>query len=389
MVNYISSSVIYPVLGSPIPNGVIGINSDGSIHSVLTATAAKAQNIENIKYYQGALVPGFINTHCHLELSHLKHQLEEKTGLTNFIKGILAKREQPEEMIISAMEAADKEMHDNGIVAVGDISNQLISREVKQHSKIYYHTFIEVFGFNAPAEQTIHPGLALKVAFEPLKASIVPHAPYSVSTSLFKAIREITTDNDLMSIHNQETAAENELFEKGTGEFAELFKALGIAQSEAHGSGKSAIHYHLPQLPDQINTLLVHNTFTNNTDLAFAKKHHQKLFWCLCPNANLYIEDRLPDVELFQREGIKITLGTDSLASNHRLDLLSEMKTLQDHKQVSFAESLQWATLNGAEFLGIDSQFGSLTVGKKPGIMLINLHDDTMIGEDTVVKRLF
>ena len=384
MITYISADVIYPVTEPPIKNGVIGIHEDGSIHSVLNQT--QAQHINEVKHYGGVLVPGFINTHCHLELSHLRDKIGERTGLTTFIKSILSLRQQPDEDVIDAMHKADQEMYANGIVAVGDISNVLLSKEVKQASKIYYHTFIEVFGFNKPYEPIIAEGLRLKKEFLPLKSSIVPHAPYSVSSELFKEIRELTTEFDLQTIHNQETIGENELFEAGIGKFADFFAELGIAQSNAHNSGENSLHYHLPQLAKNVNTLLVHNTFSNKADIAFAKGQHEHLYWCLCPNANLYIENTLPDVELLKNEAVKITLGTDSLASNHGLNIFSEMRTLQNHKHISFEESLSWATLNGAEFLGIDSQYGSLSIGKKPGIILIQLGSNQIIEELTVQR---
>jgi cytosine/adenosine deaminase-related metal-dependent hydrolase len=387
MVTYISADVVFPVSSNPIANGVIAVNDDGSIKAVLKPT--EAFGIENIIHYKGALVPGFINTHCHLELSHLRGKIEEKTGLPSFIKQILSQRQQPEEDIILAMQKADEEMSQNGIVAVGDISNLLISKSVKQQSKIYYHTFVEVFGFNRPSEPIIEAGLQLKAAFSPLKSSVVPHAPYSVSTSLFKEINKTTHSDDISSIHNQETSGENELFETGTGAFAEFFADLGIAQSEAHNAGKNSLNYHLPQLNKNINTLLVHNTFSNKADVNFARNEHQKLYWCLCPNANLYIENNLPDVDLLKSEEVKITLGTDSLASNHQLSILAEMHTLQDHKNVSFEDALKWATLNGAEFLGIDAQYGSLEVGKKPGILYVNISKNKEISIDTIIKRLF
>jgi cytosine/adenosine deaminase-related metal-dependent hydrolase len=387
MVRYISADFIYPISEAPIRNGVIGIE-DGSINAVLTSSEADSQKIKNIEHYEGVLAPGFINTHCHLELSHLQNRIPEKTGLTGFIKEILAIRDQPTDKINEAMQQADQQMYANGIVAVGDISNQPISKTVKQASQIYYHTFVEVFGFNSPAVDTIAKGLAIKETFAPLRASIVPHAPYSVSSALFSEITKITTVDDILSIHNQETIGENELFESGTGAFADFFKALGIAQSDAHNSKKNALNYHLPQLPKTINTLLVHNTFSNKADLDFAKQQHQKLYWCLCPNANLYIENSLPDVNLLKNEGLKITLGTDSLASNHQLNILAEMKTLQDCKQIRFEESIKWATLNGAEFLGIDSQFGSFEIGKKPGVNLIKLDKDGKIVNDSVQKLI-
>ncbi|SFH30316.1 amidohydrolase family protein [Pedobacter insulae] len=387
MISYISANIIYPVSEPPIENGVIAVDDDGSIHAVLTNE--QAQHLENVIHYEGVLVPGFVNTHCHLELSHLQGKIKEKIGLTGFIQSLLSIRQQPEDLVIAAIERADQEMKANGIVAVGDISNQLISKEVKLRSEIYYHTFVEVFGFNRPAKPTIEDGLQLKYDFMPLKSSIVPHAPYSVSAELFEEIAKATTANDILTIHNQETPSENELFETGTGSFAEFLAELGISQSEAHNSSESSLSYHLPKLPKSVNTLMVHNTFTGKGDVDFAKRTHQQLFWCLCPNANLYIEDTLPDVMLLQNEAVKITLGTDSLASNQQLNILAEMQTLQTNKAIPFQTLLTWATLNGAEFLGIDSQYGSLSVGKKPGIILIELLEGVTIADNTAIKRLF
>ena len=387
MITYISADLIYPVAAPPLKNGVIGVNEDGSIHSILSL--AEVQHGIDIVHYKGSLVPGFINTHCHLELSHLRDKITERTGLTNFIKSILALRQQPDQEVIEAMEKADQEMYENGIVAVGDISNVLISKEVKLQSKIYYQTFIELFGFNRPSAPVIAAGLELKSEFLPLKSSIVPHAPYSVSKELFAEIKKVTTENDVQSIHNQETLAENELFEMGKGKFAEFFADLGIAQSDAHQSGENSIRYHLPKMTKNVNTLLVHNTFSSKADVDFSRTQHQQLYWCLCPNANLYIEDTLPNVELLQNEAVKITLGTDSLASNHQLSILAEMLTLQNHKNILFEDSLKWATLNGAEFLGIEADYGSLSVGKKPGILLVQNFDAEKITSETVIKRLF
>ncbi|TCC94246.1 amidohydrolase [Pedobacter frigiditerrae] len=384
---YITADWIFPVTHPPIKNGVIGVNEDGSINAVLSAE--EAQGIRGVKHYDGVIVPGFINTHCHLELSHLRGKIEEKTGLTTFIKQILSQRQQPEDEIISAMQNADAEMYNNGIAAVGDISNLLISKSVKLKSKIYYHTFVEVFGFNRPSEPIIAAGTEIKKGFEPLKASIVPHAPYSVSPSLFNEIEKVTKFDDISSIHNQETIGENELFEKGTGKFADFFAELGIAKSDAHNSGENSLKYHLPKLSKKVNTLLVHNTFSSKADVDFSKQAHQKLYWCLCPNANIYIENNLPAVDLLKSEDLKITLGTDSLASNHQLNILAEMRTLQDEKGISFEESLKWGTINGADFLGLGAQYGSLEKGKKPGIILISIAEDRMIKKDTTIKRLF
>ncbi|SHG93386.1 amidohydrolase family protein [Pedobacter caeni] len=375
MVSYISASYIYPVSAAPLKDGVIGVDSEGLIKEILTADEAATKGITDIKYYKGALVPGFVNAHCHLELSHLQGKIARHTGLPGFVEQVIRQRQAEESEVIAAMEAADRKMYENGIVAVGDISNKLISKEVKEISGIYYHTFIEAMGFNpVKAGEIIKAAIDLKNAFKPLSGSIVPHAPYSVSDELFHEIRtEGEKNNDLISIHNQETPDENAFFEHKTGSFLKLYQFLGLDIDFFEATGKPSLPSYLPELSATQKTLLVHNTFTSKSDLDFAENHHQLLYWCLCPNANLYIEDKLPELKLLQEANVKITLGTDSLASNDQLSIIEEMKTLQEHFKVSFDELLKWATWNGAEFLGIEDRFGSLAVGKTPGIVLLEI----------------
>jgi cytosine/adenosine deaminase-related metal-dependent hydrolase len=205
---------------------------------------------------------------------------------------------------------------------------------------------------------------------------------------LLTAISTHTQSDDILTIHNQETVAENEFFEKGTGAFVDFLGAVNLLFDEPI-LNQTAIHHALPKLPKKVNTLLVHNTFSSAADIAFATKTHPKLFWCLCPNANLYIENNLPANHLLQHENISLTLGTDSLASNHQLCILSEIQTLQAKTNVSFEQALTWATLNGAKFLGIDAQFGSFEAGKKPGIIWLKTQEQVNKGLKTSIKRLF
>ncbi|WP_293299265.1 amidohydrolase family protein [Pedobacter sp. UBA4863] len=386
MQRYLSADWIYPITHAPIANGVLEVAITGEIVSVLTAEEAINKNIKDVEQFEGVLVPGFVNTHCHLELSHLFEKIPKQTGLPVFVKEIVAQRAATDQVVIAAMDAADKQMYENGIIAVGDISNQLLSKEVKQHSALYYHTFVEVFGVNSPSQPIIDEAIKIRDGYWPLKASVVPHAPYSVSTELFRYIEKITRPQDILSIHNQETAAENEFFEKGTGDFEAMYQRMGVPKSEAHGTGENAIRYHLPQLPNN-TTLLVHNTFTSKADIDFAMAQHQDLYWCLCPNANVYIEDKLPNVNLFFELKDKVTLGTDSLASNHQLSILAEMCTLQQKFHLPFEVLLQWATINGAKFLGIDDWCGSFEIGKIPGVNLIGLDSAGLI-KSIKVKRL-
>ncbi|WP_158798431.1 amidohydrolase family protein [Pedobacter sp. L105] len=390
MRSYLSASWIYPVSSAPLENGVIAIDTDGTILEILTAAAAKSKNIQNIRQYQGILIPGLINTHCHLELSHLFGKIPLHTGLSGFVQQIMQLRAADAEEIEAAMEKADAEMYENGIVATGDISNQLSSRGVKLKSRMYYHTFVETMGFNPEkAADIIKKAEETRDAFAPLKATIVPHAPYSVSEPLFDEIfRTSGAEGESVSIHNQETPDENAFFEKKEGHFLKLYQFLGLDISFFTAKGKSSLQSYLPLLSPAAKTLLVHNTFTSREDLEFAAQTHPNLYWCLCPNANLYIENRLPDVALLKNSGLKITLGTDSLGSNHQLSILAEMFTLQEQAAVSFSELLLWATLNGAAFLGISSQYGSLEKGKRPGINLIEKLDGDRLTAESSIKRL-
>lgn len=390
MLTYLSASTIYPVSTPAIDHGVIALDEQGCVKGLYTQQEAEALSLPVSQHYSGLLVPGFINTHCHLELSHLRDKISQHTGLFKFVSEVMKSRTADSSEIMKAMEQADEEMYQNGIVAVGDISNQAVSASVKQNSKIYYHTFVEAMGFNpAQASSIIAKAKETMDSFEKTKASIVPHAPYSVSDALFAEIATISqTQENLLSIHNQETPSENEFFQHKTGAFLELYKMLGLDLEFYQASGKTSLQTTLPKLPKS-RTLLVHNTQTSLADVAFAKTQHPDLYWCLCPNANRYIEDTLPDVHMLKNEGLRITLGTDSLASNQQLSILEEMKVLQRHKQISFQTLLEWATLNGAKFLGIEDTYGSFELGKKPGVVLLEAIENEQLSGATRIKRLF
>ncbi|MBC7416844.1 MAG: amidohydrolase family protein, partial [Pedobacter sp.] len=196
MLQYFSADWVFPVSSPPIKNGVVAVDESGVISDILTEAKVNYAKVE-AKKYRGTIVPGFINTHCHIELSAMLGIIPKHTGLIKFVETVITKRSQYEAEIDRAMAASDEQMWRNGIVAVGDISNNLSSKKVKLQSNIYYHTFIETLGvIPAKAEEIIEKAVALREEFLPLKASIVPHAPYSVSTKLMELL------NDYAVAHN-------------------------------------------------------------------------------------------------------------------------------------------------------------------------------------------
>jgi len=142
----ISSTYVFTLAGKPIKNGIVVADERGTIVDVVDV-CGDVSEIEGVEYYSGILCPGFVNTHCHLELSYLKDRIPEHTGLPNFLKQIALLRNSDEEFQLLAARQADHFMWKSGIVAVGDTSNNSLPLEVKEKSKLYYHTFIECFGF--------------------------------------------------------------------------------------------------------------------------------------------------------------------------------------------------------------------------------------------------
>ncbi|MFT6815577.1 MAG: cytosine/adenosine deaminase-related metal-dependent hydrolase, partial [Sphingobacteriales bacterium] len=132
-------------------------------------------------------------------------------------------------------------------------------------------------------------------------------------------------------------------------------------------------------------------TFTQIEDIFMAKNYNEHIYWCLCPSANQYIEDTLPNVKLFKKLGLTITVGTDSLASNDKLSIFEELKLLamsMGHHNIQ--DLLEWGSLNGSKMLGIDKRFGTIAKGKKPGLNLIQYVDleNLQLTENSQVLKL-
>jgi cytosine/adenosine deaminase-related metal-dependent hydrolase len=289
------------------------------------------------------------------------------------------------------MKKADEQMWQNGIVAVGDISNQAISATVKENSKIKYHTFIEMLGFEqSKANDIFENALILKEVFSGTAHSLTVHAPYSFSKDLFKKLKIYCKNKEnKISIHMQESEDENSLYGYKQGAFLDFYKEFNINTDDFKASVRNTFKTIIPNLPKKQDVLLVHNTYTNLKDIYFGNRFNLQIHWCFCPNANIYIEGKNPIFENFLLSNFPITIGTDSLASNQQLCILSEMKVIKDKtKNIDLQTLLNWACLNGANFLGIDKEYGSLAIGKKPGLNLLQNLTNNNINQSTTVKKL-
>jgi aminodeoxyfutalosine deaminase len=362
-------------------NSVLITDKEGVVQDIIAIEEAG----ENVQVLSGILSPGFINCHCHLELSHLKNVIPPHTGLIDFLCSVVTKRGFAPELIQAEIIKAEKEMYDNGIVAVGDIGNTADTAIVKSKSKIYWQNFVEVLSFtdekadeNFNHYKSVAETIAKALQSSSLghRTTLVPHAPYTISPKTFQLINE-ATKNQIISIHNQENAAEDELYKTGNGNYLRFFQIFGIDNSPFPVTGKSSIRSVLPYFTNGQTIFLIHNTCMPEEDVVWANEYAAanglKLIYCLCINANLYIENKVPPIDILIKHNCHLVLGTDSYSSNWQLSIASEIAAIQKHfPHIPLEKILQWSTSSGAKAVAVDSSLGNFKNGSKPGILQID-----------------
>jgi cytosine/adenosine deaminase-related metal-dependent hydrolase len=370
----LSAQYVITNTGAPAKRAVISAEDDGTIISI-EPEIESLRDPQSVEFFNGIIVPGFINCHCHLELSHMKGSVAEGTGLENFIMHVRDARNNIPVDEISAAQQTDNLLSDEGVVLCADVCNTSLTFNIKKKSRIQYHNFLEVFGIdpqNAGKRIDEIAEVAVEADSRGLAYSITPHSAYSVSLPLFQLIREKSIMNRVTSIHFMESPAEKH------------FLSDHIFAPADHAS---AI---LDEVTRAGNLILVHNTFTDVETVNRVKKRG-RTYWCLCPGSNMYIEKKMPPVDMLMTEGCNIVIGTDSLASNRSLSILAELKLIQNYfPSIPLQELIRWSTINGAEALGEDNNFGKIEPGKKPGLLLLENTDllNFKLLPETTVTRL-
>ncbi len=368
----LSSQYVITNAGPSLKRAIINTEDDGTIISI-EKTEGDLTEKHTVEFYNGIIIPGFVNCHCHLELSHLKGTIAEGGGLGPFIEQVRNIRKESAESIIKSASQADNGMFRAGIVLCADVCNTSDTFKLKKESSIMYINMLEVFGINPDrAHRSIDEISAVaKIASDmKLRFYIIPHSSYSMSLSLLRLLKEITSRNKVTSIHFMETPAEKSFLEDHSGMLMSSYKSSGLLPSklETVNSHSDAI---LNELTLSGNLILVHNTFADRETVRTVKRR-ENIFWCLCPNSNYYIEKAIPPVTMLLEEDCELVIGTDSLASNTRLDILSELITLQlNYPSLGIEDLVAWATINGARALGEEKYFGTIEPGKKPGLLLL------------------
>ena len=359
----------------PIRNGYVEYDDvDGTIIGI--GECADGEDV-----HPGALVPGFVNGHCHVELSHLYKKFRKGTGMAGFIDQINELRDWAGNDVKARLvkEWMDK-MWADGVSAMADISNDESSFEVKKAHKMYTRTFLEVFGSEPEMCEDVMTGVrALNVQADEvgIDAAPTPHSCYTMSPQLLSASAAAGLERGFISYHSQESQEEEDLLLTGTGAMYENRKRSGMSTPPV--TGESSLKYFIERLADakpapyDEHILLVHNVCLAQDDIDSAKKVMKNVYWAVCPLSNIFIHNALPPIPLMVENGLDVVLGTDSLSSNDDLDMVKELYCLHNNfPQVSMTQLLQWACHNGAKFLKKDDVLGTLSVGKRPGLVLIS-----------------
>ncbi len=378
----------------PLAKGVVTLDDNGTVVDV----GVLDDECESTEFYNGILVPGFVNSHSHLELSHLKGAFTKGSGMAGFIRQINLLRNSVD--LQGRAEAFAREMeqlYNSGVSAVADISNCDETFNYKSESPLYTRTFLEVFGSEPSDADEIVRGvkeLSKKADEIGIDAAPTPHSCYTMSPRLLEMICREALSGGWLSYHNQESWEEEELIKNGSGPLHHEYKRRGLSTPPI--TGEPALLYFLGMLDKvggakESKVLLVHNTFTDEYSAESAIERVKNLFWAVCPLSNLFIHNSLPPLELLRKKGAVITVGTDSLSSNDILSMAEEIKCIDKYfPSIPLGEILQWCTINGARFLGVEDKFGSFEPGKKPGVVLIENVDlvNLKLREISTTRRL-
>ena len=387
----ISAKWLFPISGAPIENGAIEVSPQGEIISVGEAEAGD-------EILDGILVPGFVNAHCHIELSHLVGLFKQGTGMDGFIKQINELRcAVDKEGRIKALTAQMEQLYAQGVSAMADISNGNESFDAKASSPLYTRTYLELFGTEPEdAEQILAGAIELQKEAKALglDAAPTPHSCYTMSQELNRMAAAEGLKSGFISYHNQESDQENDMIRYGKGELWEDYNSRGTTMLPV--MGVSALEYFISNLSkarslpvEDGRVLLVHNVDTDPMSIEAALKAFTQCYWAICPLSNIFIHRALPNIDMLREHNLNICIGTDSLSSNTLLSMVDEIRCLQEHfPHLQLDEILKWATLNGAAAIGKEDIYGSFEIGKRPGVVLIENTDGLSFTKSTKSKRL-
>jgi cytosine/adenosine deaminase-related metal-dependent hydrolase len=372
-----SANYVFPVTGNPIRNGIVEVDENGLIKAIIDPGSAPVE-LANTEFHNGIIIPGFVNAHCHTELSHLKGKTAKDRGMAEFVKQVKQLRGENTGAAENDTAFALADMYRQGTSAVADICNSSVSFEAKNKGPIRFYNLIEVLGLDPTRKEMIWERAQILQLIAEANGqnpvSIVPHSTYTLSKELWDLLQNEFSNQKLISIHFAESKDDIEFSTSNSGQLASVFTSWGLPINSIPAG--TPIDIVKTYIPTTAKVLFIHNTYLTEYQLNEVKQHFPNAYFCFCPQSNLYIENRLPNIPDFLSHSEYLTIGTDSYASSESLSMLEQIQIISaNFPLVGFSQILQWATLNGARALGFENELGSIEIGKKPGLVLVSPFD--------------
>ncbi len=391
----VSARWVVPIDRPPIADGALALGDDGTVAAVGTRAEIRASHPDALEERaHGALVPGLVNAHCHLELSTLVDAVPGGEGLVAWVGKLMPANRKiaPEQRRDDAARAAEAAVR-FGTAGIGDVGTTLEAAAGIGRAGMGGVMFHELLG-----SRDLATGDALADAAREKRETDAdgrwpahlgwvpaPHAPYSASPDLLRRIfAAASAAGRGTSIHVAEDRDELALLANGSGRWPAVLEGMGIdPRPRVSGRAPVATLAALGAFDGPSPPLLVHMVHAGHEDRRLAREAGATVV--LCPRSNLHIGGELPDVAAMLADGVPIALGTDSLASVHDLSPWGEMATLAAHfPSVPAARWLEAATRDGARALGL-SALGTFTPGKRPGVVDV-LIDDAAAPVESLVR---
>jgi cytosine/adenosine deaminase-related metal-dependent hydrolase len=385
---------VLPIAQPPIRDGWVVVQ-DGLIIGVGAGPAPLPTNAEFVQV-DGAILPGLINAHTHLEFSYLRGQIPPAARFGNWVRAVLENRgryaDPADPAIVVPAREAIVEAIDSGTALLGDVSNTLVTVPLLRERGVCAQVFYELTGFTEPNPEERVREARVRVnaaASGSVRVSVAPHAPYSVSESLLRAIRaDIDAHPTAVStVHLGEMREEVELLRDGSGDIRKVLEELGRWPNDWRPPGVGPVEYlaSIGVLDSRI--LAVHGVQFNRDDLQRLRQLGVTVV--SCPRSNTHVGVGSPPLEAFYTAGVDVAFGTDSLASVADLNMFSELQEARRiAPSISARRLLESAVRTGARALGFGDELGAIEVGKRAALIAVSIPADVMDVEEYLLTGI-